>query len=326
MSMAARRILSFYYNGGSAALGIIGAVVTVMSASRRRYELFRKRLDQFTRMFQPLREGDLPAMHRTRVASRRLREILPVLELDPAVAARLGRRLKAVTVELGTVRELGVLAGLVDELQSSGQFDAKALRHVGNAIAAAYAQAKTGLAERMPMDDVERLARRLAKVGRELRDDKPSRGWQWAIDARVNRRAGNVLGALDAAGSMYLQERLHDVRIALKKFRYALEISCEAAGVQPAPGIKALKRQQDTLGRLHDLQILLDRIRQIQPSLTPPELTTWRKIDVVTASLEDECRRLHARFVRHQMEIRAISERVSRATEPAAPSRRAKAS
>src|SRR2546430_8912482 len=49
----------------------------------------------------------------------------------------------------------------------------------------------------------------------------------WAIDARVNRRAASVLGALDTAGSIYLQERLHDVRIALKKFRYALEISFE---------------------------------------------------------------------------------------------------
>jgi CHAD domain-containing protein len=277
-------------------------------------------------MLQALREGDLLAMHRTRVASRRLREILPVLELDSSVAARLGRRLKSVTVELGSVRELGVLVNLVAELQDSGQFDSKTLRMIGNAIAKAYADARERLFERLPVDGIERLARKLAKVARDLRDDKPSRAWQWAIDARVNRRAANVLRALDAAGSMYMQERLHDIRIALKKFRYALEIACEAAGVKPSPDIKALKRHQDTLGRLHDLQILIDRIRGIQPTVTPADLTMWRRIDAVISSLEDECRRLHAKFLHQQGEIRAICERVSRATEGAAPSRRAKAS
>src|SRR3954470_5545191 len=116
-----------------------------MSASRRRYELLQKRLDQFTRMLQALGEGDLLAMHRTRVASRRLREIVPILELDAPVAARLGRRLKTVTVELGSVRELGVLVALVAELQDSGQFDVKTLRRIGNAIATAFAEARKRL-------------------------------------------------------------------------------------------------------------------------------------------------------------------------------------
>src|SRR5205814_10418632 len=143
---------------------------------------------------------------------------------------------------------------------------------------------------------------------------KPSSGCQWAIDARVNRRAANVVRTLDAAGAIYLQERLHDVRIALKKFRYAVEISCEAAGMKPPADIKALKRQQDTLGRLHDLQILIDRMREVQASVAPPDLTLWRKIDAVIAALEDECRRLHAKFVGQQSDIRAICERVTRAT------------
>src|SRR5712672_2187888 len=153
-----------------------------MSASRRRYELLQKRLDQFTRMLQALGEGDLLAMHRTRVASRRLREILPVLELESTIAARLGRRLKTVTVELGSVRELGVLIALVAELQNSGQFDAKVLRRIGNALATRHAQARERLLERLPVRDIERLARKLEKAGRALRDRKPSRGWQWAID------------------------------------------------------------------------------------------------------------------------------------------------
>jgi CHAD domain-containing protein len=268
-------------------------------------------------MLQALGKGDLQAMHRTRVASRRLREILPVLELPSAVAQRLGRRLKTVTVELGEVREVGVLARIVAEHQNSGQFDSRVLRRIEHALTATHADLRERLFTRLPVEDIERLARKLSKVGRALRDEKPSRGWQWAIDARANRRAANLIVALDAAGAMYLQERLHDVRIALKKFRYALEISAEAAGLKRSPDTKTLKRHQDTLGRLHDLQLLIDRIRGMQTTLGTPDLAVWKKIDVVILGLEDECRRLHAKFVRQKGEIHAICERASCATATA---------
>jgi len=321
--MAARRIGCFYYNGRSTTRGV---TITIMSASRRRYDLLQKRLEPFTQMLQALGEGDLMAMHRTRVASRRLREIVPILELPPSTAQRLNRRLRTVTVELGGVRELGVLVRLVAELQNSGQFDSKVLRRIEHALSAAHAEAKERLLTRLPVGDIERLARKLAKVGKALRDEKPSRGWQWAIDARVNRRAANLVMALDAAGAIYLQERLHDVRIAVKKFRYALEIALEAAGLKRSPDTRTLKRHQDTLGRLHDLQLLIDRIRGLQPALATPDLIVWRKIDAVIFGLEDECRRLHARFVRQKAEIRAICERASRATDTAPKARRAAAS
>jgi len=107
-----------------------------MSESRRRADLLQKRLEQFTRLLHELHAGDVRALHRTRVASRRLREILPVLQLKHDVAARLGRRLRHVTAELGRVRELDVLLGAVAELRDSGRHDVQALRRVSTALAA----------------------------------------------------------------------------------------------------------------------------------------------------------------------------------------------
>ena len=274
-------------------------------------------------MLHALGEGDVRALHRTRVASRRLREILPVLQLKPDLAGRLGRRLKKVRARLGAVRELDVLAVLVDELQSSGAWDAQVLRRVAASITGERAQARERFQAKPPTRELEQIARKLKKIGGDLRDTSPSRGWQWAVDARVSRRAGMVVRTLDAAGSMYMPERLHDVRIALKKFRYALEVAGEAAGAKPSPDIKALKRRQDTLGRLHDLQVLIERVRGIQASLPAPDVTMWRKIDLLTASLEDECRRLHAKFVHQRSAIRAICDRVSLAGGAAPQVRRA---
>jgi len=47
-------------------------------------------------MLQGVKDGDVDALHRTRVASRRLREVLPVLQLDPDVARKLNRPVKLV--------------------------------------------------------------------------------------------------------------------------------------------------------------------------------------------------------------------------------------
>jgi CHAD domain-containing protein len=58
----------------------------------------------------------------------------------------------------------------------------------------------------------------------EKADTRPgTRGWQWALGARVARRASALRAAIDTAGGW--SERLHKVRIALKKLRYAVELS-----------------------------------------------------------------------------------------------------
>jgi hypothetical protein len=42
------------------------------------------------------------------------------------------------------------------------------------------------------------------------------------------------------------------------------------------PAVHALKRVQGLLGRMHDLQVLIERVREVQASLTPPSLAAWR--------------------------------------------------
>ena len=307
-------------------MGVLPQAPFYIMPTSQRYDLLNTRLDRFTRMLRELPDGDVRALHRTRVASRRLREILPVLELDQDVARRLGRRLRKVTERLGVVRELDVLTLLLEELHESGKYDSAMLARLATSIAEQRARARDRLFAKLPTGELRRIANKLGKVADDLRDrKKPARGWQWAVEARLAHRATALKHAMIEAGALYLPDRLHAVRIALKKLRYALEVAVEATGVPSASDLRTLKRGQDVLGRLHDLQILIDRVRQIQASVEPPDLTMWRNIDVLSMALENDCRRLHAKFMRHEAAVRAVCDRVNR-LKVATSTRRAAAS
>lgn len=282
-----------------------------------RSELLKKRLDAFTRVLKGLEHGEVRALHRARVASRRLRELVPVLQLNSGASRKLVRRLRRVTTRLGTVRELDVLLLSIDELHVSRRDRTTALGRVGVAVSKDRDRARKRLAARLPMTEIRRLAKKLDRVVADLRvtDAAASRAaaksWRWAVDARVSRRATQLSDAIRSAGAVYLTERLHVVRIALKKLRYALELADEVAGTRGDAELRTLKRGQDLLGRMHDLQMLTERVRQEQASLATPTLAEWRDLDALVVSLENDCRRLHARYMRLRDALAAIADGVN---------------
>jgi CHAD domain-containing protein len=293
---------------------------------KQRYELFRKRLDALTRDAQGIYEGDVAALHATRVASRRLRELLPTLELDAKTARDLQRRLKKFTKALGAVRELDVMLLLIQELHRNPDCSRRGLKHVGALVRQAQAAAHERLVSRFPLDRIHRLTRRLERAGRHLnaddrrgrthRDRRPKRAWLWMLDAQATRRAARVQSAIQSAGAVYRLEGLHEVRIALKKLRYAAELGAEARQTRSSADIAALKTAQDLLGRLHDQEVLITRIRQAQVSLSPPNLTIWRELASLVRAIEDDCRALHARYIRDRPKLMAIAGKLGEMQEP----------
>jgi CHAD domain-containing protein len=94
----------------------------------------------------------------------------------------------------------------------------------------------------------------------------------------------------------------------LKKLRYALELAVDA-GEARAADLKKLKHGPDLLGRMHDLQVLIDYVRGVQASVRAEESGVRRDLDALVVTLEQSCRRLHGRFVRERAAIAAICER-----------------
>jgi len=287
-----------------------------MPVSRTRSELLKKRLDPFSRVLTAVEQGDVSALHRARVASRRLRELVPILQLERDAARKINKRLRKVTTRLGTVRELDVLLLLIDELHVSGR-QATALARVGVMVAKSRDDARKRLFSRLPVSSMRRLAQKLDRIVEDLRSAEEessraaARNWRWAVDAQVAGRASRLSAAMAEAGAVYLPERLHAVRIAVKKLRYAFELATDLAGDKAGAELRVLKRAQDGLGRMHDLQMLIDRVRQVQAALAPPNVTVWRDLDTLGLSLEDDCRVLHARYMRQRDAITAIANTLS---------------
>jgi CHAD domain-containing protein len=120
---------------------------------------------------------------------------------------------------------------------------------------------------------------------------------------------------------------VHEVRIGLKKLRYAVELSAEARRQRPSASIAALKAAQELLGRLHDLEVLIEWGRDLQASSSPPDLAASHALGLLARSVEDRCRQLHARYMSDRPSLIAIANRLgARYSHPAPLRRRAAAS
>src|SRR5690242_10076927 len=96
--------------------------------------LLQQRVTALRRMLPGARSGDVRAVHQARVATRRLREALPLVD-----AGKPGRRLEHVarvlTNVLGTVRELDVALQMLDELERTNAVPVSAVAALRNAVA-----------------------------------------------------------------------------------------------------------------------------------------------------------------------------------------------
>jgi CHAD domain-containing protein len=282
-----------------------------MPAVLNREDLLQTRLDRVTRLLHGVEMGDVRAIHQTRVASRRLRELLPVLQLDRDTSEKLGRRLRRQARSLGAIRELDVLLHLTGELQRAKRHADRALLRVEADIRQAREHARQRVPGKRVAGELERITRKTEKAVRGRKGHRTHRAWHWAIDARVARRATAADRAVEDAGALYLPDRLHAVRIAAKKLRYALELSLDAAGKAPGADFAVLKRTQALLGDIHDLQILADRVRQVQASVAPSDVAVMHDLDALIVELDARCRRLHARYVRSRADLVDVCRRLS---------------
>jgi CHAD domain-containing protein len=242
-------------------------------------------------------EGDGIGVHQARVASRRLREAVPVLAQDVKSnkARKAHGKVRQLTRALGAVRELDVTLTVLDELAARDTLPRLALEEVRTHVVEEREHRRATMLKRLDKVKVQKLDRRLASVAEALQEAE-SEHWRDALAGRLAKRAKGLKAAMAEAGQMYNPDSLHRVRIATKKLRYGLEIAAEGGIRTAMPLVRQLKKAQDTLGRLHDLQVLEDHVAAVQ-ALPPSRERPEGSLTALARALEDECRHLHGRYI-----------------------------
>ena len=207
--------------------------------------------DKLATLFVPARAaatGNADALHRMRVATRRLRvglQFFAVLFPDNELR-QVQRQLRRTTRILGKIRTIdtnhrllrkarpeAIRRKLTDELSVERRQHLVELRELVQTFATSQFEARIQalLANPRPLAGKLLVKEANAALG-ELRHN---------VQRRVRKCAA-----------------FHKLRIALKHYRYALETSAAVFQVDVTARLRAVKELQDGLGASHDLEVILE--------------------------------------------------------------------
>ncbi|QLH74698.1 MAG: CHAD domain-containing protein [Methanomassiliicoccales archaeon] len=212
------------------------------------------------------KDADIEFVHRSRVASRRLRASLGTFyDCLPKDKRKVWMRtVKGVTRSLGEARDLDVQIEFLMSYISKKEDDASLHRLLASLCK------KRNLAQA----SVDRSVKELIEEGalRSLKDwcdDSLS----YVDDLRAIKRKA-LIGAMAGIDDLFEFDRYvqdpsaviehHEMRIATKKLRYTLEIFSGVFEGGLRPYIKKLKELQDVLGEMHDCDVWTSMLARIK--------------------------------------------------------------
>ena len=274
--------------------------------------LIRQRVTALGRALPAATKGDVTSLHQARVATRRLRAALPLVA-PGRKAEKLARSVRELTQALGPVRELDVTLLILDGFEDSGG-PRPAIQRLRAAIGEERRQLHVELQRLLEGFDLGRLRKRALSAAREQegKTHQRVRDPKRAAKARMRARqhAQQLALSIENAAGLYLPDRLHEVRIAVKKLRYTLELEQSVTASRATARLRTLKNAQDLLGRMHDLEVLIARIRDIQSSPGASTLKVSADLDRLVRRLENECRQLHGHYMASRKDLLSLCNRL----------------
>jgi CHAD domain-containing protein len=230
--------------------------------------------DYLSEQLDALRRNDIgvrrdaeDAVHRMRVASRRLRSALRTFRrsLDADVANGLAAELRWLGGELGPARDNEVMAErLHDEVKALppelvlGNVEQLMTRHFGREAQEAQARAVRALDSKRYLN-LLRALEKLAGKPRKIKDGKKELRKAVARADRKLREA--VAAAADLKPGAEQDAALHEVRKKAKRARYAADTVRPVSGEKLRKWRKSVKAVQSTLGTHHDVVVTRDVLR-----------------------------------------------------------------
>ena len=233
------------------------------------------RLDHLLELFNVVGwQEDPEGLHQVRVASRRVRAVLDLVEPEQYPDLKRRRhRLRRLTRILSATRELDVHVGILETLKGrdSDPVHQAVAEHVLEQLDRRRRKARAAMTRRLQKIDYSNL--------NSLRDapNLPGsflqtilQGEVWACLEPWIRRVEDLLPSLldqeDTGG-------LHGLRLQVKRLRYTLEILEPAFPSSLYDCLQGLKALQTTLGNHHDHAMLETHLWEIHALLTANQRT-----------------------------------------------------
>jgi CHAD domain-containing protein len=205
---------------------------------------------------------DADELRRFRVATRRLRALLRAARplLEPEWGEALRSELAWLAGSLGPTRDLDVLLAHVREV--SAHFEPGERFVLARMLRQLEEERSQTRAVLLAAFESPRYGTLLERLGRELRSPRgrPTDVSVQALAAaefRRLRKAGRALGPAPSDAG------LHDLRLRVKRARYAAELAERAAGAGATAFIRSAKALQDVLGEHQDAAVAEERIRKL---------------------------------------------------------------
>jgi CHAD domain-containing protein len=242
---------------------------------------------------------DIEDVHDMRVATRRMRSALRLLE--PYYKSKPIRtfrtQLSKVADALGEVRDLDVL---IHDLEKYGDKNELSLAAAIGLLDAERVEARHNLNRALDRRDyarfVEAFRHFLLTPGAKARPVDPDALTPSQVRHLLPTLVYEHLGAVRAYDSAIDEgdpATLHALRIEFKRLRYLVTFFAEVLGATTKDFLKDLKAIQDHLGRLQDIQVATDRLEDLLPHLSDEDAAALSAyLDSLNAESED----LNAQF------------------------------
>lgn len=235
-------------------------------ANRWAAEVLRVRFEEIAEARgAALSSADIEGVHQMRVATRRLRSALrdfaPLMRRRPMKKVK--RDLKRVADALGAARDQDVAIVALERLQAEAK-DEPVKTGVGKLIEerrAARERAQLDLTQTLAVAAIEDLQTRFAAaIGDATKRKKSVRvvSFNEAGRAAVSE---SLREFCDLSRSLYEPfniVELHELRIAAKRLRYAIELFTACWGEAIAPFAGEIAEMQSFLGEVHDADVWID--------------------------------------------------------------------
>ena len=231
-------------------------------------EVLRVRFEEVVSLRgEALNSEDIEGVHAMRVATRRLRSALrdfaPLMKRHPLKKVK--KDLKRIADALGAARDQDVAIVALETLQEKVEI-APIKAGIGKLIeerCSVRERAQFELMKTLAVSAIETLEKRFTAAIDEATSRKKSARVVSFNEAGRDAVAASLQDFCDLSASLYEPfniEDLHELRIAAKRLRYAIELFTACWGKAIAPFAVEIAEMQSFLGEVHDTDVWIESL------------------------------------------------------------------